>query len=71
MGKALSGELSCPCDSSCFEANRKADLTIKSTHIGSNYPCLEQIFMVPKVFEPLKFYCTFESAVEPIELSID
>ena len=23
--------------------------------IGSNYPCLELIFMVPKVFEPLKF----------------
>ena len=22
---------------------------------GSNYPCLEHIFIVPKVFEPLKF----------------
>ena len=21
-----------------------------------NYPCLEHIFMLPKVFEPLKFY---------------
>ena len=25
--------------------------------ISSNYPCLEHISMVPKVFEPLKFYC--------------
>ena len=25
--------------------------------ISLNYPCLEHIFMVPKVFEPLKFYC--------------
>ena len=25
---------------------------------GSNYPYLEQIFMVPKMFEPLKFDCT-------------
>ena len=25
---------------------------------GSNYRCLEQIFMVPKEFEPLKFDCT-------------
>ena len=24
---------------------------------GSSYPCLEIIFMVPKVFEPLKFDC--------------
>ena len=24
--------------------------------ISSNYPCLEHILMVPKVFEPLKFY---------------
>ena len=25
---------------------------------GSNYPCLEQISMVPKIFEPLRFDCT-------------
>ena len=25
---------------------------------GSNYPCLEQISMVPKMFEPLKFDCS-------------
>ena len=30
------------------------DLALLSTLIGSNYPCLELIFMVPKVFEPLK-----------------
>ena len=30
------------------------------TLIGSNYPCLEQIFMVPKVFEPMKFDCIIE-----------
>ena len=24
---------------------------------GSNYPCLEQISMVPKMFEPLRFDC--------------
>ena len=35
------------------------DLALLSTFIGSNYPCLELIFMVPKVFEPLKFDCTW------------
>ena len=34
------------------------DLALKSTLIGSNYPCLELIFMVPMVFESLKFDCT-------------
>ena len=34
-----------------------SDLALSSTLIGSNYPCLELIFMVPKVFEPLKFDC--------------
>ena len=33
------------------------DLVLLSTRSGSNYPCLELIFMVPKVFEPLKFDC--------------
>ena len=33
------------------------DFPLLSTLIGSNYPCLELIFMVPKVFEPLKFDC--------------
>ena len=33
------------------------DLALLSSLIGSNYPCLELIFMVPKVFKPLKFNC--------------
>ena len=33
------------------------DLPLWLTLISSIYPCLELIFMVPKVFEPLKFYC--------------
>ena len=37
------------------------DLALLSTLIGSNYPCLELIVMVPKVFEPLKFDCTYTS----------
>ena len=36
------------------------DLALLSTLIGSNYPCLEPSFMVPKVFEPLKFECIYE-----------
>ena len=36
-----------------------SDLAHLSTLIGSNYPCLELIFMVPKVFEPLKFDCIY------------
>ena len=37
--------------------NIPTGLALLSTLIGSNNPCLELIFMVPKVFEPLKFYC--------------
>ena len=33
------------------------DLVLLSTLIGSNYPCLELIVIIPKVFEPLKFDC--------------
>ena len=33
------------------------DLALWLTLISSNYPCLEHILMVSKVFEPLKFYC--------------
>ena len=32
-------------------------LALSLTLIGSNYPCLEHIIMVPNVFEPLKFGC--------------
>ena len=35
------------------------DLAQWLTRSGSNYSCLEQISMVPKMFEPLKFDCTF------------
>ena len=31
------------------------DLALLMTCISSNYPCLEKNFMVPKVFELLKF----------------
>ena len=34
------------------------DLALWLTLINSNDPCREHVFMVPKVFEPLKFYCT-------------
>ena len=46
-----------------FEENQKddhimlLDLAVSSTFIGSNYPYLEQIFIVSKVFEPSKFDC--------------
>ena len=33
------------------------DLALWLTLISSNHPCLEHIFVVPKAFEPLKFYC--------------
>ena len=33
---------------------RSPDLALLSNLIGSNYPCFKLIFMVPKVFEPLK-----------------
>ena len=39
------------------------DLALLSILIGSNYPCLELIFMVPKVFEPLKFDCRLGSVL--------
>ena len=37
------------------------DLALSPTLIGSNYPCLELIFIVPKVFEPLKFDCSLDT----------
>ena len=38
------------------------DLALLSALTGSNYPCLELIFMVAKVFEPFKF----DYAVKPV-----
>ena len=35
-----------------------SDLALWLTLSSSNYPCLEHNFVVPKVFEPLKFDCT-------------
>ena len=35
-----------------------SDLPLWLTLSGSNYPCLEQIFIVPKMFELLGFDCT-------------
>ena len=47
---------------SCYRNSKEIlimppDLVLLLTLVGSNYPCLELIFMVPKVFEPLKFDC--------------
>ena len=42
------------------------DLVLLSTFIGSNYPCLKLTFMVPKVFEPLKFDCILKNLVLPV-----
>ena len=39
---------------------RPSDLELLSSLISSNYPCLELIFMVPRVFEPLKFDCNLK-----------
>ena len=36
-------------------------LVLLSTLIGSIFPCLEQIIMVPKVFETLRFDCRNKS----------
>ena len=42
------------------------DLALLSTLIGSNYPCLELILMVPKVFEPMKFYCIYSDLTKTL-----
>ena len=49
------------------------DLALSSTLIGSNYPCLELIFMVPKVFEPLKFDCIldFDKTADEVQSDVD
>ena len=39
--------------------NLPPDLVLWLTLTSSNYPCLEHVYLVPKVFEPLKFYCIF------------
>ena len=42
------------------------DHALLSTLIGSNYPCLKLILMVPKVFEPLKFDCSYTMICPPV-----
>ena len=37
------------------------DLALWLALISSNYPSLKHIFMVPKVFEPLKFDCRYHN----------
>ena len=34
------------------------DVGLRLTPTSSNYPCLEHVFMVPKVFEPLTVFIT-------------
>ena len=46
------------------------DLALLSTLIGSNYPCLELIFMVPKVFELLKFDCMCQVVQSIVKLKL-
>ena len=48
---------------------RPSDLALSSSLIGSNYPCLELIFMVPQVFEPLKFDCIEVAPAHPYPLA--
>ena len=44
-------------------------LALLLTLISSNYPCLKLIFIVPKVFEPLKFDCISKLFLTKIALS--
>ena len=43
------------------------DLEPWLTLSGSNYPCLEQFSMVPKMFEPLRFDCNHNGLNDPNE----
>ena len=44
------------------------ELELWLTLMTSNYPCLEHIFMAPKVFEPLNFYCTLKHVSKTITI---
>ena len=46
------------------------DLALSPTLIGSNYPCLQLIFLVPKVFEPLKFDCISTGTMLKLDIQI-
>ena len=58
---------------SCYRKSKKIlikppDLALLPTLIGSNYLCLELIFMVPKVFEPVKFDCIYSLYIVSLTL---
>ena len=40
-------------------------LALRLTIISSKYPCLEHLFMVPKMLEPLKFYLYGNAGIPP------
>ena len=43
---------------------------LQCTLSGSNYPCLERISMVPKMFEPLRFDCTCLQTAKTLETTL-
>ena len=43
-------------------------LALLSTLMGLNYPCFELILMVPKVFEPLKFYYCYNKIAQCMDI---
>ena len=47
------------------------DLALLSTLAGLNYPGLKLIFMVPKVFEPLKFDCSLNEYLFLADVNFD
>ena len=47
------------------------DQALELTLISSYYPDLEHIFMVPKVFEPLKFYCNTKTMLIKILIGLE
>ena len=47
-----------------------SDLALLSTLMGLNYPCLELIFMVSKVFEPLEFDWKYHVSTSGIDTNI-
>ena len=45
--------------------NRKDIHIMPPTLTSSNYPCVEHVFIVPKMFEPLRFYCSSDIFLLP------
>ena len=46
------------------------ELVPRLTLSDSNYPCLERISMVPKIFQPLKFDCSTQKAYNSAMLMV-